>query len=87
MNSNAQVTQKVIEIAAEQAGVDPLQVTRETHFVNDLGYDSLDAVEFIMKLEDVFGVSVPDDEAEKIQTVGQAVDYVLAHAAAPAGNR
>ena len=50
---------------------------RDTHFINDLNYDSLDRIEFAMKLEEMFDLQVPDEEAEKIQTVGEAIDYVI----------
>ena len=69
----------MVEIVAEQMGVDKGQVTRETSFVNDLGADSLDTVELVMEFEDEFDISIPDEEAEKIQTVGKAIDYVEAH--------
>jgi len=69
----------VVEIVAEQMGVDKAQITRETSFVNDLGADSLDTVELVMEFEDEFDISIPDEDAEKIQTVGQAIDYVEAH--------
>jgi len=68
---------KVIEIVSEQMGVDKSEITRETHFINDLNADSLDTVELVMEFEDEFELSIPDEEAEKIQTVGQAVDYVF----------
>ena len=71
---------KVIEIVAEQMGVDKSEVTRETSFVNDLNADSLDTVELVMEFEDEFELSIPDEEAEKIQTVGQAIDYIKEHA-------
>ena len=67
---------KVIEIVAEQMGVDKSEITRETSFVNDLNADSLDTVELVMEFEDEFEMSIPDEEAEKIQTVGQAIDYI-----------
>ena len=67
---------KVIEIVSEQMGVDKSEITRETSFVNDLNADSLDTVELVMEFEDEFELSIPDEEAEKIQTVGQAVDYI-----------
>jgi len=70
---------KVIEIVAEQMGVDKSEITRETSFVNDLNADSLDTVELVMEFEDEFELSIPDEEAEKIQTVGQAIDYIAAH--------
>jgi acyl carrier protein len=71
--------EKVIEIVAEQMGVDKSEITRETSFVNDLNADSLDTVELVMEFEDQFELSIPDEEAEKIQTVGQAIDYIREH--------
>ena len=73
------IEEKIIEIVAEQMGVDKAEVTRETSFVNDLNADSLDTVELVMEFEDEFDMSIPDEEAEKIQTVGQAVDYIREH--------
>jgi acyl carrier protein len=70
---------KVIEIVSEQMGVDKSEITRETHFINDLNADSLDTVELVMEFEDEFELSIPDEEAEKIQTVGQAIDYIKQH--------
>ncbi len=75
-----EVEEKVIEIVSEQMGVDKSEITRETSFVNDLNADSLDTVELVMEFEDEFEMSIPDEEAEKIQTVGQAVDYIREHA-------
>ena len=75
----ATIEERVKEIVAEQMGVDKAQVTRETSFVNDLGADSLDTVELVMEFEDEFDISIPDEDAEKIQTVGQAIAYVEAH--------
>ena len=72
----ASVAERVIDIVAEQLGVNKDQVTRETSFVNDLGADSLDTVELVMELEEEFDINIPDDAAEKIQTVGQAIDYI-----------
>jgi len=71
---------KVIEIVAEQMGEDKSEITRETSFVNDLNADSLDTVELVMLFEDEFELSIPDEEAEKIQTVGQAIDYIKENA-------
>jgi len=71
--------QRIIEIVAEQMGVDKSEITRETSFVNDLNADSLDTVELVMEFEDEFELSIPDEEAEKIQTVGQAIDYIKEH--------
>jgi len=68
---------KVIEIISEQMGVDKSEITRETSFINDLNADSLDTVELVMEFEDEFDMSIPDEEAEKIQTVGAAIDYVV----------
>ena len=67
---------KVVEIVSEQMGVDKAEVSRETSFINDLNADSLDTVELVMEFEDEFDMSIPDEEAEKIQTVGQAIDYI-----------
>ncbi len=72
----ASVQERVIDIVAEQLGVDKEKVTTETSFVNDLGADSLDTVELVMELEEEFDITIPDDAAEKIQTVGQAVQYI-----------
>jgi acyl carrier protein len=72
----AAVDEKVKEIIVEQLGVDPAQVTPEASFVNDLGADSLDTVELVMALEEEFNLEIPDEEAEKITTVGQAIEYI-----------
>ena len=71
------IEKKVVEIISEQMGVDKSEITRETSFINDLNADSLDTVELVMEFEDEFDMSIPDEEAEKIQTVGAAVDYIL----------
>ncbi len=76
-----QIDEKVVEIVSEQMGVDKSEITRETSFVNDLNADSLDTVELVMEFEDQFELSIPDEEAEKIQTVGQAIDYIRDHLA------
>ncbi len=73
------VRDKVIGIIREQLGQDKDTITDETHFINDLGADSLDTVELVMELEDEFGISISDEEAEKIQTVGDAVKYIEEH--------
>ena len=70
------IEEKVISIICEQMGVDKSEVTRETSFINDLNADSLDTVELVMEFEDEFDTTIPDEEAEKIQTVGAAVDYI-----------
>ena len=71
------IESKVIDIISEQMGVDKSEITRETSFINDLNADSLDTVELVMEFEDEFDMSIPDEEAEKIQTVGAAIDYIL----------
>jgi len=71
------VEEKVVEIIAEQMGAEKTDITRETSFINDLNADSLDTVELVMEFEDEFDMSIPDEEAEKIQTVGAAVDYIM----------
>ena len=73
------IDQKVKDIIVEQLGVDAAEVKPEASFVNDLGADSLDTVELVMALEEAFDMEIPDEEAEKIQTVGQAADYIKAH--------
>ena len=73
----AAIEKKVIEIISEQMGADKAEITRETSFINDLNADSLDTVELVMEFEDEFDMSIPDEEAEKIQTVGAAVDYIV----------
>jgi len=75
----AQIKEKVIAIVAEQMGVDKSELSLETNFVNDLNADSLDTVELVMEFEDEFETSIPDEEAEKIQTVGQAVEFIKEH--------
>ena len=71
-----EIQSKIIAIAAEQAGVPVEQVTPATHFVNDLNFDSLDVVEFAMEVEDELGLSIPDDQVEKLQTVEDVIGYV-----------
>ena len=71
------IEKKVIKIISDQMGVDKSEITREVSFNNDLSADSLDIVELVMEFEDEFDMSIPDEEAEKIQTVGAAVDYVV----------
>jgi acyl carrier protein len=73
----AAIEKKVIEIISEQMGADKSEITRETSFINDLNADSLDTVELVMEFEDEFDMSIPDEEAEKIQTVGAAIDYIV----------
>ena len=71
-----EIEEKVIAIVAEQMGVDKGEINRETNFINDLNADSLDTVELVMEFEDEFETSIPDEEAEKIQTVGQAIEFI-----------
>ena len=73
------IEQRVKKIVAEQLGVNEADVKSESSFVNDLGADSLDTVELVMALEEEFECEIPDEEAEKIATVQQAVDYVKSH--------
>ncbi|MGB2697633.1 MAG: acyl carrier protein [Candidatus Zixiibacteriota bacterium] len=70
------VEQQVKEIIVEQLGVDPAQVSDEASFVDDLGADSLDTVELVMALEEKFGLEIPDEDAEKITKVGEAIKYI-----------
>ncbi|MBI4424727.1 MAG: acyl carrier protein [Elusimicrobia bacterium] len=80
MAATNNVEERVKQIIVEQLGVDAAEVTPQAHFVNDLGADSLDTVELVMALEEEFDTEIPDEQAEKIQTVGQAIDYIKAHA-------
>jgi len=75
----ASVEERVKKIIVEQLGVKDDEVTNEASFVDDLGADSLDTVELVMALEEEFGVEIQDDEAEKITTVQQAIDYIKNH--------
>jgi acyl carrier protein len=72
-----EIEKQVIEIVGEQMGVDTSEITRETSFVNDLNADSLDTVELVMEFEDRFETSIPDDKAEQIKTVGEAIDFIV----------
>lgn len=74
-----EIEEKIVFIVAEQMGVDKAEINRDTNFVNDLNADSLDTVELVMEFEDEFDTSIPDDAAEKIQTVGQAIDFIKTH--------
>ena len=78
----ADVASRVHKIIIDKLGVDEADVTREANFTNDLGADSLDTVELIMEFEKEFEISIPDEQAENIQTVGQAIDYLEKESAA-----
>jgi acyl carrier protein len=71
-----EIEEKVIAIVAEQMGVEKSEINRNTDFVTDLNADSLDTVELVMEFEDEFETSIPDEQAEKIKTVGQAIEYI-----------
>ncbi len=74
--ADSQIEERVKAIIVEKLGVEASEVTMEASFAADLGADSLDTVDLIMEFEEEFGISIPDDQAEKIQTVGQAVEMI-----------
>ncbi len=76
--SNTTIEERVIKIVCDQMGATADKVTMETSFINDLGADSLDTVELVMEFEDEFDITIPDEDAEKIQTIGTAVEYIQA---------
>ena len=76
MNNTTNIETRVINVVVEQLGVNKDQVKLESSFINDLGADSLDTVELVMALEEEFDTEIPDEDAEKIGTVHQAVDYI-----------
>ena len=75
----SEIAEKVKKIIIDKLGVDESEVVPEASFTNDLGADSLDTVELIMEFEKEFNIAIPDDQAEKISTVGQAIDYITAN--------
>ena len=77
----ADIEQKVKDIIINELGVDAEKVTPEASFVEDLGADSLDTVELVMAFEEEFGMEIPDEEAEKLRTVGDAINYIQTHQA------
>jgi acyl carrier protein len=79
MDATQRVLQRVIEIAARQVNVPSAQVTRESHFINDLGFDSLDVMDMNMLLEDEFDLNIPDDQISNLMTVGALADYISQH--------
>jgi len=74
-----ELLKKIKAIISDKLSISEDQVTEEASFIDDLGADSLDTVELVMALEDEFGMDIPDEEAEKLTTVGKAMDYILAH--------
>lgn len=76
----SQVFDQVKKVVVEQLGVNESEINAKASFVDDLGADSLDTVELVMALEESFGLEIPDEEAEKIKTVGDTVNYILNHA-------
>ena len=79
MPAAVDIEEKVRQIVSEQMSVDKGELSRETSFVNDLNADSLDTVELVMELEDEFDLTIPDEEAEGLKTVGEVIDYIQKH--------
>lgn len=80
MSKHDEIFAKVKDIVSEKLGVDKAKVVETASFVNDLGADSLDVVEFVMEVEKEFSITIPDEEATKLATVGDAVKYIESHA-------
>ena len=78
-NENVSIEDKVVDIVASQLDVEKEKIKPETSFINDLGADSLDIVELVMEFEEAFDMSIPDEDAEKIRTVGDAINYIKEH--------
>ncbi|MBT7657007.1 MAG: acyl carrier protein [Phycisphaerae bacterium] len=76
--NRSEIETQVIDVVSKQLGVDKSEIKLESSFANDLNADSLDTVELVMNLEDDFSVTIPEEEAEAIQTVGKAVDFIVA---------
>lgn len=79
MSANANIEERVKKIVAEQLGLKEDEITNEASFVDDLGADSLDTVELVMALEEEFETEIPDEDAEKIETIQKAIDYIVAN--------
>ncbi len=79
MPTETEIEEKIYQIVSEQMGIDKSELARDTSFVDDLNADSLDTVELVMEFEDEFEMSIPDEEAEKIRTIGQTVTYIVEH--------
>jgi acyl carrier protein len=71
-----EIESKIFDIVAKQLNIERANIKRESSFVNDLGADSLDTVELVMEIEEAFSVSIPDEDAQKMQTVGDSIDYI-----------
>ena len=80
--ANEGIEERVKKVVEEQLSGNQDQITRDASFIDDLGADSLDTVELVMALEEEFGIEIPDEEAEKITKVGEAMDYITAHISA-----
>ena len=79
MPTPAEIEDKIYQIVSDQLSTERSELSRDTSFVNDLNADSLDTVELVMELEDEFDITIPDEEAEKLKTVGEAIDHIQQH--------